>query len=69
MATAKDVKTILQQTMDGVDNVKLVNDSVKAVDEMVKTMADGGQRLFIEVPASSPIFIIQTVRKPPRKRR
>ena len=67
MATAKDVKIILQQTMDGVENVKLVNDNVKAVDEMVKTMADGGPRLFIEVPASSPIFIIQTARKPPRK--
>ena len=48
MATAKDVKTILQQTTDGVENVKLVNVNVKAVDEMVKTMADGGQHLFSE---------------------
>ena len=66
MATAKDVKIILQQTMDGVENVKLVNDNVKAVDEMVKAMADGGQRLFIDVPAASLIFIIQTARQPPR---
>ena len=48
MATAKEVKLILEQTTDGVGNVKLVNENVKAVDERVKTMADGKQRLFIE---------------------
>ena len=67
MATAKDVKTILQQTTDGVENVKLVNVNVKAVDEMVKTMADGGQHLFSESPASSLIIITQTPRQAPRK--
>ena len=44
MAAAKDVKIILQQTMDGVENVKLVNDNVKVVDDRVKTIADGEQR-------------------------
>ena len=53
MATAKDVKTILQETIYGVENVKLVNDNVKAVDDRVKSMADGVQRLFSESPASS----------------
>ena len=67
MATAKEVKVILQQTIDGVENVKLVNDNVKAVDDRVKTIADGRQRLFIESPASSLILIIQTARQPPRK--
>ena len=67
MATAKDVKTILQETTDGVENVKLVNDNVKAVDDRVKSMADGGQRLLSESPASSLIIIAQTARKPPRK--
>ena len=42
MTIAKDVKIILQQTTDGVENVKLVNDGVKAVDDRVKAMADGG---------------------------
>ena len=42
MATAKNVTIILQQTTDGVENVKLVNDGVKAVDDRVKAMADGG---------------------------
>ena len=41
MATAKDMKIILRQTTDGVDNVKLVNDNVRAVDDRVKTMVDG----------------------------
>ena len=45
METAKDVNIILQQTVDGVENVKLVNDNVKAVDDRVKTIADGRQRL------------------------
>ena len=48
MATAKEVKLILEQATDGAENVKLVNENVKAVDERVKTMADGKQRLFIE---------------------
>ena len=67
MATAKDVKIILQETIDGVEKVKLVNDSVKAVDDMVKTMADGEYRLFSESPSSSLVIITQTARKPPRK--
>ena len=47
------MELILQQTTDGVENVKLVNDNVKAVDDRVKTMANGGQRLFSESAASS----------------
>ena len=70
MATAKDVKIILQQTVDGVENVKLVNDSVKAVDDRVKTIADGGQRLSGassgESSKSSLNLLIQTARQPPR---
>ena len=53
MATAKEVKLILQQTVDGVENVKLVNDNVKAVDDRVKTIADGEHRRFGESVASS----------------
>ena len=45
-ATAKDVKEILQQTTDGVENVKFVNDNVKAVDDKVQTMADGGKSIY-----------------------
>ena len=53
MAAAKDVKIILQQTMDGVENVKLVNDNVKVVDDRVKTIADGEQRPISESAAIS----------------
>ena len=53
MAAAKDVKMILQQTMDGVENVKLVNDNVKVVDDRVKTIADGEQRPISESAAIS----------------
>ena len=67
MATAKDVKTILQETIDGVENVKLISDNVKAVDDRVKTITGGERRLFIESPASSLILIIQTARQPQRK--
>jgi hypothetical protein len=48
MATAKDVKVVIQRAMDGIDNVKLVNDNVKAVGDMVQTIAGGGQRLSSE---------------------
>ena len=67
MATTKDVKIILQQTMDGVENVKLVNDNVKVVDDRVKTIADGERRLFGESAASSLIITIQISRQLPRK--
>jgi hypothetical protein len=52
------VKAILQQTIDGVENVKLVNDNVNVVDVRVQTIADGGQRLFSESPASSLTLIM-----------
>jgi hypothetical protein len=65
--TAKEVALILQQTIDGVENVKLVNDNVKVVDGRMQTIADGRQRLFSESAASSLILIIQTARQPPRK--
>ena len=67
MATAKDVKIILQQTMDRVENAKIIHDNVKAVDDKVQTMADGRQHLFSESPASSLIIITQTPRQAPRK--
>ena len=67
MATAKEVKLILEQTTDGVETVKLVNENVKAVDERVKIMADGKQSLFIKSPTSSLILIIQTASQLPRK--
>jgi hypothetical protein len=61
------VKAILQQTIDGAENVKLVNDNVKAVDDRVKTIADGGQRLFSESLASFLILIMKTARQPQMK--
>ena len=67
MATAKDVKIILQKTIDGVENAKIMHDNVKAVDDKVQIMADGGQHLFSESPASSLIIITQTPRQAPRK--
>ena len=68
MAAAKDVKAILQQTTDGVENVNLVNDNIKAVDDRVQTMADGQHHLFnSESPTPSLIIIIQTAKQPPRK--
>ena len=67
MATAKDVKIIFRQTMDGVQNVKLVNDNGKVVDDRVQIMADGLHRLFCASVASSLIITIQTARQPPRK--
>ena len=67
MATAKDVKIILQQTMDGVENAKTIHDNVKAVDDKVQIMADGGQHLCSESPESSLIIITQTRRQAPRK--
>ena len=53
---------ILQQTMDEVENVKLVNDNVKVVNERVKTIVDGEKRLFSESAVPSLILTIQTAR-------
>ena len=66
-ATAKDVKVILRQTMDGVENVKLVNDNVKVVDDRVQIIADSLHHLFRDSAASSLIITIQTARQLPRK--
>ena len=67
MTTAKDVKIIIQQATDGVENGKLLKYNVNAVDDKVQIMADGGQHLFNESPASSLIIITQTSRQIPRK--
>jgi hypothetical protein len=41
MATAIEVKLVLQKTIDGVENMKVVNDNVLAVDDRMRGMADG----------------------------
>ncbi|KAN0136410.1 hypothetical protein V8E53_005778 [Lactarius tabidus] len=40
MATAIEVKLVLQKTIDGVENMKVVNDNVLAVDDRMRGMAD-----------------------------
>jgi stringent starvation protein B len=65
MSTARDVNAVLELANDGIEHLKLVNDSVLAVDDRVRGLVDGGQRPFGKSPASSLNRLIQATRRPP----
>jgi stringent starvation protein B len=65
MSTARDVNAVLELANDGIEHLKLVNDSVLAVDNRVRGLVDGGQRPFGESPPSSLNRLIQATRRPP----